>query len=612
MNSWVKSLLEIYKRGGWLPKGPTAGEYTAIMTSSPAVSLIVAAYQQGIRDYDVQLAYKAISEIMKIQGKIHESGGYVGNRWLQQYMDYGYVSKEDGPASVTMEMAYQDWCVAQMAKDLGKMDDYEFFLKRSENYKNLLDANVGYVRERSSAGNWISPFNPFSSRGFIEGNPWQYTFYAPHDVQSIINFLGRDVFIDRLEKGFENSRKSRFNATGDKYADFPINHGNQPNMQAAFLFNYAGQPWQTQQWVREILNIYYGNKPENGWPGDEDQGQMGAWFTMSSLGLFQMQGGCSTEPTFDLTSPLFKKAIVTLENGKTLKILAPKNSDKNVYIQSVKLNGKPLNRCWVYYSELKDGATLEYDLGPEPNKSWGISQLPPSESKPKEWVDDNENQLLIEAQKLEDEINKTFFDSVTVSMKQGHKGGIIKYTTDGTNPTVNSFTYNGPLQFMETVKLSAQVFDAVGKPIGSLRRTEFEKIDHEINIATGQKTSASIIEPNHHPDLAVDGIVDRINYWDAAPYPQWWMIELDKPQTVSKLKLHTYWDNYRYYQYNIEASMDGEKWHTIVDASKNTQIATNRGYAHSISPIKAKFFKINMLYNSANVGVHISEFRIYP
>lgn len=388
MNSWVKSLLAIYERGGWLPKGPTSGEYTAIMTSSPAVSLITAAYQQGIRDYDVELAYEAVSSIMKKQGRVHKSGGYVGNRWMQSYMDLGYVPHEAGPASATMELAFQDWCVAQMARELGKLDDYEYFLKRSLNYRNHLDPEQGYARPKSKAGTWVSPFSPFSSRGFIEGNPWQYTFYAPHDVQGVIDFLGRDEFLKRLTWGFENSKDSMFNATGDQYAKYPINHGNQPNMQAAFLFNYAGAPWLTQRWVREILNVYYGATPLHGWPGDEDEGQMGAWFVMSSLGLFQMQGGCGDQPVFDLGSPLFEEARIRLENGKELVIKANNNSDRNRYIQSARLNGKPLDQAWIHVSAIQSGGTLEYEMGPEPNRSWGVKPLPPSLSSTAE-TDEN-------------------------------------------------------------------------------------------------------------------------------------------------------------------------------------------------------------------------------
>lgn len=388
MNTWVKSLLEFYKRGGWLPKGPTSGEYTAIMTSSPAVSLIVAAYQQGIRDYDVDLAYEAVSKIMKEPGRVHKSGGFVGSRWLKEYMQYGYVPHEVGPASATMELAFQDWCVAQMAKDLGKIDDYEYFLNRSLSYRNHFDSDKKYARPKSTDGNWLEPFSAFTVNGFIEGNPWQYTFHVPHDVQGVINLMGKEEYLSRLTWGFEESRKSKFNATGDQYAKYPINHGNQPNMQAAFLFNYAGAPWLTQRWSREILDIYYGATPIHGWPGDEDQGQMGAWYVMSALGLFQMQGGCGVNPVYDLGSPLFEKATIKLENGKRLDVIAKNNSKENVYIQSASLNGKLLDKTWIYCSEIQYGGKLEFVMGPEPNRLWGTEELPPSMSEPGDWHND--------------------------------------------------------------------------------------------------------------------------------------------------------------------------------------------------------------------------------
>ena len=610
-NSWVNSLLEIYKRGGWLPKGPNAGEYSAIMTSSPSVSFIVAAYMQGIRDYDVDLAYEAIVKIMKNPGEVHKSGGFVGNRWLKSYMDFGYVASESGPASNTMELAFQDWCVAQMAKDLGKMEDYDYFLKRSSSYKNHLDQKEAYARIKSSTGQWIAPNNPFSSKGFIEGNGWQYTFYAPHDVQSIINFLGKDKFLERLNWGFTNSKESKFNATGDRYAKFPINHGNQPNMQAAFLFNYAGQPWQTQHWVREILNIYYGDTPEDGWPGDEDQGQMGAWYVMSSLGLFQMQGGCGVQPIFDLTAPLFKQATVTLENGKKLKIIAENNSDTNYYIQSAKLNGKPLNKTWIYVSDIQKGGTIEYVMGPKPNKQWGISELPPSISKPGAWNNENDKGFVISADGLNDAEKNNFMTEISVQIKAKINKGIIRYTLDGSVPIASSKKYNEPLAFSETVVLNAMVFDLNGKPISTLRKAKFEKIDYEENLTFHQETKASVSNKGYESSYAVDGFVDREKFWDASPYPQSWQVKLAEVTTISKVHLFTYWDGYRSYAYTIDASDDGENWKKIVDASTNKTKATEKGYVHKIKPIKAKYFRVNMIKNNANIGVHIVEFRVY-
>ncbi|RTE53979.1 glycoside hydrolase family 92 protein [Arenibacter aquaticus] len=611
MNSWVTSLLEIYKRGGWLPKGPNAGEYSAIMTSSPAVSFITAAYQQGIRDYDVDLAYEAISKIMKEPGRPHKSGGFVGNRWLRPYMDYGYVPLEYGPASNTMELAFQDWCVAQMAKDLGKMEDYEYFLERSKSYKNHLDQKALYARIRSSSGEWIDPMEPFSSKGFIEGNAWQYTFYAPHDVQSIINFLGKEKFVERLEWGFNSSQKSKFNATGDQYAKYPINHGNQPNMQAAYLFNYAGKPWLTQKWVREILNVYYGETPEDGWPGDEDQGQMGGWFVMSSLGLFQMQGGSGVTPIFDLGSPLFERTEISLENGKEIKIIAKNNSDRNRYIQSAKFNGKPLHNTFIEALKLQKGGKLEYVMGPEPNVNWGVSELPPSMSEHGKWENKNETGFVISAKGIEDHEKKTFMDSVLVTIHSNLKNGTIRYTIDGSIPNNSSAIYSTPLKFMETVTVTATVFNPAGKPLTKIRKAKYEKINYENNITRYQKTKASLLNPGYEPSKAVDGFVDRDNFWDASPFPQWWSIELETKKEVNEVHLFTYWDGGRYYQYSIDASVDGINWKTIVDANDNTTVATKEGYIHKIPPTYAKYFRVNMSYNSANAGVHIAEFRVY-
>jgi len=610
MNSWVKSLLEIYRRGGWLPKGPTAGEYTAIMTSSPAVSLITAAYQQGIRDYDIELAFEAVLKIMREQGRVHKSGGYVGNRWLKQYMDYGYVPHEVGPASATMEMAFQDWCVAQMAKDLGKDEDYEYFQKRSLNYRNHLDHETKYARSRSSAGSWISPFKPFYGGGFIEGNPWQYTFYAPHDVQGIINFLGRDEFLERLSWGFESSKESKFNATGDQYAKFPINHVNQPNMQAAYLFNYAGAPWLTQCWSREILDIYYGLTPIHGWPEDEDEGQMGAWYVMSSLGLFQMQGGCGIAPIYDLGSPLFKKATVKLENGKQIEIIAKDNSKKNVYIQSAQLNGKDLDKAWIYCSDIQNGGKLEFVMGPEPNKRWASKQLPPSISKPGEEFDGAVD-LVISAQELTDEKSKKFLEPITVSMSSDKREGTIKYTTDGKPPTFSSREYSGPFELTETTTIHARVLDKDGKCLSPLRRARFEKIDYEKNMTTGQRVSASTVHKGYEPENTVDGFVDIGKFWDASPYPQWWQVEFDEIQNVKEIHLFTYWDGWRYYQYKIDVSLDGEDWTTVVSASRNKIKATQDGYRHHINPVNTRYIRVNLLKNSANPGVHIVELRAY-
>lgn len=383
-NQWVRSLLEIYDKGGWLAKGPTGIEYSSIMVASHEIALMVAAHQAGIRNYDVAKAYAAMKHIQMTPGRPHPGGGHVGNRQLTSYMKLGYVPVERGPVSNTLEYAYDDWCVAQMAKALGKQNDYEYFLKRSQNYQNVYDPMVGYMRQRHADGRWVRGFSPFGGRGFVEGNSWQFTWFVPQDVGGLITLLGRDTFNSRLDAGLERSRKNRFNATGDRMGDFPINHGNQPNMQSSWLFNYSGKPWLTQKWTRAILNHYYGSGPIDGWPGDEDQGQMGAWFVMSAMGLFQMDGGCAVRPVYEIGSPLFDRIVIHLDKryykGGQFVIEARNNSKENLYIQSATLDGKPLTKPWLYHAELVDGGKLVLEMGSKPNKAWGSAPgaAPPS------------------------------------------------------------------------------------------------------------------------------------------------------------------------------------------------------------------------------------------
>lgn len=383
-NKWVKSLLEINDKGGWLPKGPTGIEYSSVMVASHEIALIVSAYQKGIRNFDAQEAYAAMKHIQMEPGRPHEGGGHVGNKQLEPYMKLGYVPVEDGPVSNTLEYAYDDWCVAQMAKVLNKEDDYRYFMKRAGNYKNVFDPNVGYVRQKHQDGKWVEKFSAFSKGGFVEGNSWQYTYFAPHDVAGLIKLIGREEFNRRLDEGMKQSQPSNFSAPRGQFDKYPVNHGNQPNMEAAWLFNFSGKPWLTQKWSREIMEHYYGTGPIDGYPGDEDQGQMGAWYVMSSMGLFEMNGGCSPEPTYEIGSPLFDRIVIHLDKkyypGGQFVIETKNNSKTNVYIQSATLNGKPLNKPWIYHSELVDGGRLVLQMGPEPNESWGSSPqaAPPS------------------------------------------------------------------------------------------------------------------------------------------------------------------------------------------------------------------------------------------
>jgi predicted alpha-1,2-mannosidase len=393
-NNWVVSMLEIHNRGGWLSTGPTGIEYSGIMVASHQISLLTNAYHKGIRNYDVNKVYEAITKLQTVPGGPHEAGGHVGNHHLKDYMALGYVPDDVGPVSNTLAYAYDDWTVGQMAKALGKQKDYMTFTKRSFNYRNVFDPSVGYMRRKNRDGSWAA-FSPFGDvawlgSGFVEGNSWQYTYFVPHDLSGLIQLLGRDKYNNRLDSGFQQSARYNFNSENlgsnslEGMGVLPVNHGNQPNMQAAYLFNFSGKPWLTQKWANEIMKKYYGSTARNGWLGDEDEGQMGAWFVLSAMGLFEMDGGASVKPIYEIGTPKFEKVTINLDPkyypGGKFVIEAKNVSDQNIYIQSATLNGKPLNKPWFYHEELAKGGTLVFKMGPRPNEKWGSApgSEPPS------------------------------------------------------------------------------------------------------------------------------------------------------------------------------------------------------------------------------------------
>ena len=203
---------------------------------------------------------------------------------------------------------------------LGKKKEGKALLARSMNYKNVFHPEKKFVMRRDSLGNWDPDFDVFSNKGFIEGNSWQYSWYVPHDIPGLVDFLGKDLFNSRLEEGFIKSEKHKFAAhvfdrTTGQSAEFYINQGNEVNMCTPFLFNYSGKPWLAQKWSRAILDSFYGSTPYHGWEGDEDEGQMGGWYVMSALGLFEMNGGVSLKPELELSSPLFNKITIRLDPG---------------------------------------------------------------------------------------------------------------------------------------------------------------------------------------------------------------------------------------------------------------------------------------------------------
>lgn len=374
VDDWVTTQLEMFKHTGWTSKGPAGLEYSGIMEGSHETALMVAAYQKGIRK-DGEDIYKAVIKNVTETGINHPCGGSCGNPLLDVYIQYGYMPMEMGVVSKTLDYAYDDWCVAQLAFALGKKKEGKALLARSMNYKNVFHPEKKFVMQRDSLGNWDPDFNVFSNKGFIEGNSWQYSWYVPHDIAGLVDLLGKDLFNSRLEEGFIKSEKHKFAAhvfdrTMGQAAEFYINQGNEVNMCTPFLFNYSGKPWLAQKWSRAILDSFYGSTPYHGWEGDEDEGQMGGWYVMSALGLFEMNGGASLRPELELTSPLFNKVTIHLDpdyyKGKTFTIEARNNSKENIYIQKAYLNGKELKQPRIPFTAITAGGVLLLEMGDKP------------------------------------------------------------------------------------------------------------------------------------------------------------------------------------------------------------------------------------------------------
>lgn len=376
-NRWVNSQLAMYDANGWLAKGPAGMNYVPVMVGEHEIPQMVSAYQMGIRNFNADEVLKAAVKMQTTPAQ-KVFTGFAGNRDLVEYEKHHYVPSDSGRFSNTMEYSYDDWTVGQLAKSLGKTTVYDKFNDRGYWWKNAIDT-AGYCHMKLSNGKWTENFDPFRSganQHYVEGNAWQLTFFVPQDEPALIKMIGKQKTIDRLEWGFKLSEPWRYNGMNDQYWDYPVVQGNEQSMHFAFIFNWAGKPWSTQKWSRSILDRFYGYDVGNAYLGDEDQGQMSAWLVMTSIGLFQTDGGCRVNPIYEIGSPLFQKIEINLGQrfgrGKKFTIIAKNASRNNMYVQSAALNGVVLNSFHFPASELLKGGTLVLEMGPKPNKSWGV------------------------------------------------------------------------------------------------------------------------------------------------------------------------------------------------------------------------------------------------
>jgi len=395
---FVNSMLLMYEDGGLIPRGPSGGNYTYVMTGASSTPFIVSAYQKGIRGFDIEKAYEGLVKNHSLEG-IMAKAGYEHNTNLgggmQYYLERGYIPHplpkgtrgfhKDGSGQ-TLENAYQDWTLGQLAKALGKETDHQLYQQRGQNYKNIWNEELGWMWVKNLDGTWEEDVDILRyDHGWVEANAVQSTWFVPHDVPGLMDLVGgKAAFVEKLNKSFElaaehdfTSAKSHDKGEQAKFRRRYINYGNQPCMQTAFLFNYADAPHLTQYWSRQVIDkVYSGVSPEYGYSGDEDQGLMGALAVLMKIGLFSMDGGTAVEPIYEIASPIFDKITIHLDKryyaGNQFIIQAKNASSENLYIKSATLDGKPLDQPWFYHKDLVKGGKLILEMGKNPNKQWGL------------------------------------------------------------------------------------------------------------------------------------------------------------------------------------------------------------------------------------------------
>lgn len=385
---WISSQLLVYKDSGWLADGIACSRYVSGVGTNFTGLAIAAAYNCGIRNFDVELGYEAAyKNETASEGRPEGAGkldvGLFVERGYSPY-DQAYYMKNTPTgsgfsASHTLEYSFSSYAVAQMAKSLGYGDDYEQLSRMSEGWKYLFDPDTKLMRPRGFDGNFINDFDPYAPWvGFQEGNAVQYTYYVPHHIEELVEMVGQDEFCSRLDSTFIISRESIFG--GGKNIDAfsglhtYYNHGNQPNLHISALFNFAGKPWLSQKWMRVICNEFYGTEGIHGYGygQDEDQGQLGAWYVMASIGLFDAKGLTAPNPSFQIGAPLFDKVTIKLDRkyakAKKFVIKTLWNGDDSQYIQAIALNGKRLESVQLPFKEVMNGGKLKIDLASEPNE----------------------------------------------------------------------------------------------------------------------------------------------------------------------------------------------------------------------------------------------------
>jgi predicted alpha-1,2-mannosidase len=523
---WIHTFLRQYEQGGMLPVWELAGNETFCMIGYHSVPVIVDAYQKGIRDFNTALALKA----MRSYAESERFG-------LGAYKRFGYIGneKEHESVSKTLEYAYDDWCIAQFARMTGKDSAYRTYILRAQYYKNVFDPSTKHMRGKIQA-RWQTPFDPREVNNFFtEGNAWQYSFAVPHDIETLVSMHGGvNAFMSKLDELFTTNSQ----LTGRDQADVTgligqYAHGNEPSHHMAYLFNYLGKPSRTQELVQKICNNFYQNAPD-GLIGNEDCGQMSAWYILSSMGFYPV---CPGNGDYVLGTPLFDEVKINLENGKQFTIKTNRRSGNDFYITSTKLNGRSQTKSFLLHEDIIKGGTFEFNLASLPSTTWGMAEA----DRPRSKI----NEAQIVPVPYFDMSSNTFRERTEVKIKTPGTADEVKVMIMDKIERGNYWTsapemlYQGPFTIDSTVMVMAYAIKNADS--SKMVEQDLYKMHNDRNIKV-----LSQVHPMYTaggPDALVDGIIGMEN-WRTGAWQSYFdqdfeaIIELKEKRKISYVGVH--------------------------------------------------------------------------
>lgn len=580
---FIRTFIHQYEQGGRLPVWELAANETDCMIGYHSIPVIADAYQKGFRDFDVDLAFQA----MKHSAMLDHFG-------LRSYRENGYIPAEDEAESVsrTLEYAYDDWCIAEMAKALGKTEDDALFRKRAQSWKNIFDPSTGFMRAKMN-GRWFPPFDPKEVNFTLtEANTWQYSFFVPQDISGLMEYMGgAESFSEKLDQLFTESSET----TGRDQSDITgmvgqYAHGNEPSHHMAYLYTYAGKPWKTQEVVRRIMTELYTDR-HDGLCGNEDCGQMSAWYVLSAMGFYPV---CPGDNTYVIGSPVFDKVTIRFDNGRSFTIKALNNSMENKYVRSATMNGEDYSGLFITHDDLTRGGELVLEMAGAPSIDQGLKQ----EDIPSSAIRDH----LIEPVPYLVKGDRTFTDSAEIVIA-GTPGSRIFYTTDGSAPDAHSSEYLQPLKISESMMLKA--ISARGENKSSILSADFIKLPKGRTIKLGTSYAGQYAAGGDR--ALIDGLTGPLNFrtgtWqgyegvnlDAT-------IDLGQTQYVRSVSISFLQDNNAWIflpsEVSFEVSSDGnffEKAQTVTNEHSPREPGTVKASFKTVVGKKARYLRITAI-----------------